>query len=123
MAYDLMVMIEMWRRSLRSASNAHHTDTQLTLSTSLHTTKNRPAQQSYRRRHPALALPPTITKPHIMPPRAGDAFPNVDLWVLSPATPDNKPRQPVAVKPLDLFKGKRRVVVVGIPGAVRGGGS
>lgn len=57
-----------------------------------------------------------------MPPRAGDAFPNVDLWVLSPATPDNKPRQPVAIKPLDLFKGKRRVVVVGIPGPVRSGG-
>lgn len=53
------------------------------------------------------------------PPRPGDVFPNVDLWVLSPATPDNKPRQPMTVKPLELFKGKRRVVVVGIPGPVR----
>jgi len=92
--------------------------------------KNRQSS-SQSTRNPAFQLFPTRPvlplhhqkATHIMPPpRPGDAFPNVDLWVLSPATPDSKPRQPVAVKPLDLFRGKRLLVVVGIPGPVRSGG-
>ena len=48
--------------------------------------------------------------------RVGDRLPDVTLWVLSPPTEDGKARQPVPVKARDLCMGKRRCILVGIPG-------
>lgn len=53
------------------------------------------------------------------PPRVGDRLPlDVKVWVLSPEDKDNptKARQPVSVSLRELLRGKRRSILVGIPG-------
>ena len=53
------------------------------------------------------------------PPRPGDRLPlDVKVWVPSPEDPDNpgKARQPVSFTLGELLKGKRRCILVGIPG-------
>lgn len=53
------------------------------------------------------------------PPQPGDRLPlDLNVWVLSPEDPDNpgKARQPVAVTLAEVLKGKRRCILVGIPG-------
>jgi hypothetical protein len=55
----------------------------------------------------------------MVPPQVGDRLPlDAKVWVLSPEDKENpgKPRQPVAMPLRELVWGKRRCVLVGIPG-------